>query len=904
MRLFSTTPQRSEPRRRRHDYDRERKQKAPESVNEDRRRRSQQQFRRSVRHSPDRQESLTAPSSSSSSRSIAGRDETMSLTGLERRASADAIAKAKPESLPYPSFSKAHSREAVGKLDTAASGPYTPDATDIGKLRPSGSVSPFTPNLRRTSGQPPPSPPLTNAEFECAKHSGSREKLRKAEEPRQSFYEKNASQSSRNLYHSGQDFSASKSSLRQAEEGVKDYMPGTRSFHGSKTNLASDQGQIRASKPNVEGSSAASSPRRAHGRNSPAVPNTKSGVLTNNTAPVANPRPKMNSSRSAHASQNAEMQPNPKESLPTCGTTFHPPVRPKSTPGFSPIEVFTTVEQASAGLAAPPPPPPPPPPPLDTSCSRAPKVDYLLQNGGLDNAVSRSFTAAANPPQLQVYQQYMSPQLQQPRHAAIEGTFGPYQNLLDNFSTVLAKDGSVAVATGYRSVARRLLDRLETVFARNISSELCTCAMCKAMPEASSPVEEATGVSWGEVLELVSGRRELPQWPPFSLASARSGLGISSLEQQAPMQKLDVDVPEEYRDHYVRQSKKTKQVVQDWLANQPENQASPPQEVDDETLSFAMLTYLDPEKRRFFTALIRGAATAQELRSPTPSQSEPKSEAMQKIGLALQRLYRLPKIPREPECAMFLLQNPALHNALATLSAISQGEWEILISGRFDGFLWSGAEDQQGTISPLSPTEPSNQSDQPPRSATPRTNGQATVIGQRRKGTPAGRPTPGAGSSSTSSMPGPVQVDEETEIAVLAEVEREIYLGMEALEDAFETLHLKAESVRRALRERSAGLALAAKNRRGGYADEIEARLGTPAIGANGHADLARHPTDEDDGIGDERSELAPDDSASNAGFKERERRGRRKRRLGGKKERKTEMVLEEDEGSDVGKRR
>ena len=51
-------------------------------------------------------------------------------------------------------------------------------------------------------------------------------------------------------------------------------------------------------------------------------------------------------------------------------------------------------------------------------------------------------------------------------------------------------------------------------------------------------------------------------------------------------------------------------------------------------------------------------------------------------------------------------------------------------------------------------------------------------------------------------------------MAVLAEVERELYQGMEALEDAFETLHLKVEGVRTALRQRAAGLMINLQSRR------------------------------------------------------------------------------------------
>ncbi|KAL8823367.1 MAG: hypothetical protein Q9170_008366, partial [Blastenia crenularia] len=123
-----------------------------------------------------------------------------------------------------------------------------------------------------------------------------------------------------------------------------------------------------------------------------------------------------------------------------------------------------------------------------------------------------------------------------------------------------------------------------------------------------------------------------------------------------------------------------------------------------------------------------------------------------------------------------------------------------------------------------------------------------------------------------------------TEIATLAEIEREIYLGMEALEDAFEALHGKAETVRIALRQRGAGLAMANQMRRGnvGGGNNLDARLGTPA-GVGWESET-------DDGLGDEGSELAPDDSASNVSRSRRRRPGRRHER------RTPAMVEEEDE--------
>lgn len=560
--------------------------------------------------------------------------------------------------------------------------------------------------------------------------------------------------------------------------------------------------------------------------------------------------------------------------------------------------LYSDEESASDGDAtAEPAAPPPPPPPPNMTANKLPQVDYLLENGGLPSLIPKTFVSAAHPAPTQQYSQYMSPQVQQFSKADhVQSTFGPYSKLLDNYTQVLAKNGSLAVATGYKSVARRLLDRLEETFARDVSSENCPCVVCRSAL-ASPSSEDSEGASWAKVLEMISHRRELPAWPPFQLPSSASGLGISHLEHETPMQKLDIDVPEEYRDHYIRQSKKTKQTVQKWLASQPEDNISPPTEVDNETMSFAMLTYLEPEQRRIFTALIRGLSKLPESRTPTPAPVEPKSDFMPKMGVALQRLYRLSKPPREPEIAMYLIQNQDLHGALMTLSSVNQTEWDVILSGRFDGFLPGGVEDvphrgpsRGANATPLS------------RNGTPFSAVGGVPLARGNTPFKIGTPAP-PGSSQN-----PVACDEETEIAVLAEVEREIYLGMEALEDAFEALHVKAEGVRRAMRERSAGLSMLAQSRRG---SEVEVRMGTPGPGPSGWGDQngsftdASGDSETDDGMGDIKSELAPDDSASNVGFREHgRRRERNKRREKEATKRRTPAVIEEDEPEDDRQRR
>lgn len=525
-----------------------------------------------------------------------------------------------------------------------------------------------------------------------------------------------------------------------------------------------------------------------------------------------------------------------------------------------------------------------------------------MRNGGLPQPVSKTLLGAVHP--VSINTAYQAQPISSTA-AQVEKFFAPFNGLLDDYTKVISKNGSLAVATGYPSIARRLLDRLEAVFARDISSEVCTCIMCKTFSVESGDADDQRGVSWGEILEYVCGRQELPSWPAFTLDPTAVGLGISATETRLPMQKLDIDVPEEYREHYIRQSKKTKQSVDKWLASQPDNPSSPPQEVDDETLTFAMLTHLEPEQRPIFSALLGLGPPGPPSRLNAPVPKAIPYTLMKTTGLAIQRLYRLAHLPRDPETAIYMLNNHTLHNVLATLAAISDHEWEILISGRFDGFLRSGADDpttSTPSISRLPSRGPANTPGLPPsRNPTPLS----------RTTTPFSRnPTP-------ASLGAPVALDEETEIAVLAEIERDIYAGMEALEDAFEALHMKAETVRQALRERGAGLSVASHARTGSV--PAEARLGTPASalgnsrgwdgsegddgfgngyggvyggGYNGNGDAGDGETDADAG-----SELWPDDSASNFS---RSRVRRPKRRVE-RRVRTPGVVREEEEGENGG---
>ena len=834
-----------------------------------------------------------APSSQSSDTSE--RRSKMSIVPeMERRPSGSLASSTSS----YPKFSSKHSKEAVGSREDVVNprlSLYTPDPTDLG----SEQRGKRTTERRYPSagvGAAPPSPPLTNAEHDLRRTRSSNSvkktpsKIRIVSPPRKVSLERGLHEKN------GARKTGSSSSLRRrADSEGRAGSPSLRkiaSRNQSRDELTETNTEIssRGARDHAAQSTAARSEATSTATESTVEPTPRKASRTVRTTPVAIPDDQASPVSAPDSSPRTPTTNDPR--IPHTSYPIGKPQVIEAVPNSALGSPYSVQSSGFPSAGAAPPPPPPPPPPLNTDIE-IPRVDYLLQNGGLPHLIPKRFTSVLAPTASQQtqYPNFMSPRAFGPQHTDVRNIFSPLQNVLDSYLQVISKSGSVAVATGYRSVARRLLDRLEAVFNRNISSETCECIMCQNDGNISMVSEdEGTGLSWGEILEFVSGRQELPAWPPFSIASDAP---IQVMNAEAPMQRMDIDIPHEFRDHYIKQSKRTKDAVQNWLAAQPEVRSSPPQEVDDETLLFAIITHLEPENRKLFTALLRGMSTLPASRAPTPAE-RPKSELMTRTALALQRLYRLEKPPRDAECAIFLLRNPDLHSVLATLAAISSGEWDILISGRFDGFLWSGADglDSRGPSRGPTPAQRGATPGFPSRGPTP---SQAPSRGPSRG--------PMATSPSSAAFGAPVQMDEDTEVAVLGEVEREIFMGMDALEDAFEALHTKAEEVRAALRARHAGLNVAASRRRGSWMQGPEALVGTPAIGAGM---WGTGGPDEDDWNDDARSELRPDDSASNISHNRRRRkhRDRERRETPAPVEEEDESVVAIETGPPKGRRR
>ncbi|KAJ9160563.1 5-methylcytosine g t mismatch-specific dna [Coniochaeta hoffmannii] len=836
-------------------------------------------------------------------------------------------------SIPYPSFSKAHSKEYVASKEDVSvpagrgTDPLTPVATDLGSATMRRTKSADSPTSRRASPKPrketqkdtrPLTPPETDLSTE--QRNGERRKddssvtAKWQDDPDTPVPSRLGAERPRSRTTSW----VSKSSVSRSTSTARDDKSSMSKTSSQATFVQPPRLKTPYVEPVKDNDSVVEVPPR------PAGPGDAPRQRARRRPPGGMPAPAavvVMDSASESGQDDIPQTPVqingvpqrymlPVEKYPPHASFEAQPSEPRSeiTPSATPANGVRP--GAGAAAAGPPPPPPPPPPPLLT-IPEVPRVDYLMQNGGLPQPIPKNFLA--------VIPHLNGTRPSNPPLRGAETLFAPFFNLLNQYQTVLDGHGSVAVALGHRTVARRLLNRLEHVFSRDLSPEGCSCVMCETSGEPHR------GLGWGEVLERVSGRIEIPAWPPFDLVSmtktATEGLADMPARPASPV-KMDPDIAEEFREHYLRQSKRVRKAVDNWMNNMGDSPAPLPSEVDDETLNFAILTNLDQEQRPLFNALLKGTrdVVAPVIRAPTPMGKHRRNDFVVRTGLALQRLYRLKSAPRDAETVVFLVKYPHMHDLLHTISEINPSEWEILVSGRFDGFLWSGAdgddlltptaEAPSRGVTPSFPSPPSrilspSSGAQPYHHpgfgiSRPGTNQSMSTFPSASRGpTPFSRGATPASfvsgvSAASSAFPGAggrpaVSNDEEAEIAALAEVEREIFAGMEALEDAFEMLHQRAEEVRNALRQRGAGLQMSLQQRRGLFTGILGGDGEGGTGGGHWTVEGGESMASESDWGGDDQSEIAPDDSASNISSS-RTRRPKRRN------ERRTPAPIEEEE--------
>lgn len=478
-------------------------------------------------------------------------------------------ASASRTSLPYPSFNKAFSKEAVNSREDIRTtlkdktNPYTPESTDVGSEAKGRSQSteklPHDTNVAKD--RRPPSPPETEFSQQKKATTTRPSKLR-------DDMEAEGRPSSRSSWFGrirGETESSklsSKSKASKASTAVKAPIVKTEE---PKTDKQEDK---------IESSSRNSGSKDAQdSKDTKTIPDEPKVVPTD-VSGLAPPALDTYSSPDS-ALDSSVITPTQTHQFPPLSATDS-----KIAPSPSPYIPFEASEGDASAYDSPQPPPPPPPPNVPIAI---PRVDYLLQNGGLPHQAPKQLLSTTS---TNYTSQNGTPRASTPMPSDIEKIFGPFYNVLDQYETVINKNGSLAVATGYRSVARRLLDRLENVFNRDLSSEGCTCVMCLK----SDQNEGNKGLSWGEVLEWVSGRRELPVWPAFDFATLGvktgedlTGMGFADGRGAGPDParpaspvKIDPDVAEEFREHYLQQSRKTKLAVNKWLSSCPQTIATPP----------------------------------------------------------------------------------------------------------------------------------------------------------------------------------------------------------------------------------------------------------------------------------------------------------------------------------------
>lgn len=518
-------------------------------------------------------------------------------------------------------------------------------------------------------------------------------------------------------------------------------------------------------------------------------------------------------------------------------------------------------------------------------------VDYLLANGGLPRPISITFSPQGDPHEIdyilakggEIPEVSYAPINTGHEEAGGQGresltVFAPLHESLDAYTQILANGGSVAVGTGYRSVARRLLERVEALFARDI------------------------GLPWGETLEWLRGKRRRERLPVLPVLPVRgflkkgtSGVGEGETPTvlgnnqggdeppryqpppppAAPLLQPPADGQGVHQMLAEGEKIRTKTKVEEWL-DETETVLSTTINANGggpvpNSIPTVPSGKANDLAENFFVTLANqfnvpqpnsGALVAQQDAASTASQEEEEEKLvsgivmellnedreqkeryahylndnalLERTMLALRRLY--PSFPvhtiTRSIAALYLLLHPDLHSVLEAISRITKGELDLLNSGRFDGFL-----DEKDVI-------------------------------------PA---------------------DEEKELEALEVLDGNIFRTMEKLEDEIEALHVRAEEVRRKLRVRKEAIArkmvLAGKDKDAGGGIAVSGsidqfggaltRQNTVASKALvKHVQLPPPPPKSDyfEGLDKESTlnPIMPDDSASNYGSRHRRRTTRK----------------------------
>ncbi|KAF8419462.1 hypothetical protein EV426DRAFT_288785 [Tirmania nivea] len=656
-------------------------------------------------------------------------------------------------------------------------------------------------------------------------------------------------------------------------------------------------------RPSTSGSSGGS-PQGVQRGNPPPQQQTRlppnARTTTNSTQPVQSSPLQQSQTQARPRTASASQQQNPAAAvlpqLARSGTQNSSHTVPPQTPTQSKATLVIAATTPSGGAL----PALPPSPPLTRSATRSRSsvitatqnhqyVDYLLANGGLPRPISITFSPQRDPHEID-YIFAKGGEIPEVSYVPINSghdevgghgresltVFAPLHDSLDAYTQILANGGSVAVGTGYRSVARRLLERVEALFARDI------------------------GLPWGETLEWLRGKRRRERLPVLPVLPVRGFLkkdtsGVDEGETPTVLgNNQGGDEPTRYQPppppavpllqppadgqgvHQMLQEGekiRTKTKVEEWLdetetvlsttinangggpvtnsiptipngkANDLAgnfyitlaNQFNAPQQNAGALVisqDAASTTSQEEEEEKLVSGVVMDLLNDDHEQKERYTHYLNDNALLERTMLALRRLY--PSFPAHTItrsiAALYLLLHPDLHPVLEAISRITKGELDLLNSGRFDGFL-----DEKDVI-------------------------------------PA---------------------DEEKELEALEVLDGNIFRTMEKLEDEIEALHVRAEEVRRKLRVRKEAIArkmvLAGKDKDAGVAvsgcmDQFGGALTRQNTAATKalvkHVQLPPPPPKSDyfEGLDKESTlnPIMPDDSASNYGSRHRRRTTRK----------------------------
>ncbi|KAI5801057.1 hypothetical protein FPQ18DRAFT_252461 [Pyronema domesticum] len=292
-------------------------------------------------------------------------------------------------------------------------------------------------------------------------------------------------------------------------------------------------------------------------------------------------------------------------------------------------------------------------------------IDYLLPNGSLPAPVSGYFHPTHDPCNLDPPPGMHGDDEVNP----VEGIFGHLNFLLENYLQILSSGGSIAVGTGYNSMARRLLDQIGHVFARDI---------------------EVDGVGWADVLEYLRGGREKPflcVLPVRGLlarqeAAAASVVGGRGDDKIASTRELAESVVGQVK------IKPAMVKVEQWIAevevvlrmNDPNDNFREP------------LTKQEEQEEHLVCEIIEGT-----LRNNIKEENQIKQfrriledrQFNSKIRHGMTRLYTDYSADSitAPIAALYVLLYPEMTKILLALADVFEDELELINSGRFDSLL-------------------------------------------------------------------------------------------------------------------------------------------------------------------------------------------------------------------------